>query len=299
MFMSPGSRARPRAFVQAETVESLIPCGRLSLTSGVPITSTDVTGATVLYYVPYNGNTIALFNGAYWVMVPFSQVSISLTGLTANTNWDVFVVMKSVSSIGLELVQWTNDTTRATAITTQNGVDVKSGDPRRRLIGTIRITSVAGNAEDSIAHRFVSNRYNDVLRPMQVNDATATWNYTSATWRQANGNTANQLDCVMCVSRPVQVIAAGCVIVSSGSIGAASGIGLDSVPAASNAVICQQASVNTAGSFNTLAYYAGSPGAGRHYFTWLESASSGAGTATWLGTVLPTVQSGIVGSVSN
>lgn len=302
MFISPGSRARPRASVLAETVESLIPCGRLTLTSNTPITSTDVTGATILYYTPYNGATVALFNGVNWLLVPFVQISASLSGLSASTVYDVFGVMNSSGSIKLEFVAWTNDTTRAVAISIQNGIDVKSTDPRRRLLGTIRTTTSAGTTEDSIARRFISNRYNDVPRTMSVTDPTATWVYSTATWRQANANTANQLDFVCCVARPTWAIVNGCLVsTSSAGAGAAVGVGLDTIPAVSNATLYQQASIPptiTGNSYNPTALYIGTPGAGRHFIAWIEYGNS-SGTQTWIGTSPPTVLSGIAGAVNN
>lgn len=47
-------------------IEGLFPSicqGRLTLTSGTPVTTSDVTAATTIYFTPYKGNRIALCGG--------------------------------------------------------------------------------------------------------------------------------------------------------------------------------------------------------------------------------------------
>jgi hypothetical protein len=40
------------------------PGGRLTLTSGTPVTTNDVTGATTIYYVPHNHDQVPLYDGS-------------------------------------------------------------------------------------------------------------------------------------------------------------------------------------------------------------------------------------------
>src|SRR5688572_30068462 len=49
--------------------------GRLTLTTATPVTSADVTGATTVYFTPYNGNEVELYDGADWVVKTFSELS--------------------------------------------------------------------------------------------------------------------------------------------------------------------------------------------------------------------------------
>jgi len=280
---------------------SVIPNGRLTLTSGTPITTTDVTAATTVYYTPggSTGNVIALYDGSNWVPVVFSETSLSLSGLTANTNYDIWGRISS-GVLALDTTAWTNDTTRATAIAQQDSVDIKSGDATRRLLGTIRITGTTGQTEDSRAKRFVSNRYNDTARNMEVHDAAATWTYSIATYRQANANTANQLDFVCCVARMVQAVASGVCASGGTQTSVATGIGLDAIPTTTPDSTQQQGTVipATGGGVPSTAYYAGTPGVGRHFLAWLEYGSA-ATTVTWQGTNLPFSKTGISGVVSN
>src|SRR3990167_6078136 len=67
--------------------------GRLTLTSGVPVTTVSVTDATTIYFTPYVGNRCALCDGANWRHVTFSETSLSLGTNAANTNWDVFAYL--------------------------------------------------------------------------------------------------------------------------------------------------------------------------------------------------------------
>ena len=75
---------------------------------------------------------------------------------------------------------------------TQDGVLVKSGNTAQRYVGTI-YASGANTTEDSFAKRYVWNYYNRVARPMRVTEATDTWTYTTAAFRQANGAAANAM----------------------------------------------------------------------------------------------------------
>lgn len=69
------------------------PQGRLTLTTGVPVLTTDVTGAASVYYTPYIGNGVSLYDGTAWSVFPFAQLTLSLdtTNHLANNVYDVFI----------------------------------------------------------------------------------------------------------------------------------------------------------------------------------------------------------------
>lgn len=180
--------------------------GRLTLTSGVPILSSDTLAATTLYYTPYLGNNISLYNGSTWDTIAFSEVSLSLSGFTANTNYDIFGY-NNAGTLTLEATAWTNDTTRATALVRQNGVWSKTGALTRRYLGTIRTTATIGQTEwhfgrgssGPIKARFlVYNQYNKVKFSCQVVDDTpGGWTYSGTSFRNVNANANNRLDFVV------------------------------------------------------------------------------------------------------
>jgi hypothetical protein len=66
------------------------------LESGVPISSTDQAAKTTLYFTPYNGNSISLYDGSEWDLFSFSELSLSLSGYTSNTNYDIFIYNNSL-----------------------------------------------------------------------------------------------------------------------------------------------------------------------------------------------------------
>lgn len=273
--------------------------GRLTLTSGTAITTADVAAATSVFWTPMNGNAIAGYNGSSWVTIQSPQVSLALTGLTANTNYDIFGVV-AAGALTLNAVAWTSDTVRATAITQQDGIDVKSGSLTNLLLGTLRITGTTGQTEDSLTKRYLSNRYNTVPGLMRAVDVTSTWAYSTLnTFRQANANTANQLEYVCTVARPIwaNVSAAAVSTIATAIV---AGIGLD-VTNNTSAILTNQGSIlagAASNSWNTNASYIGTPGLGRHFIAWLEYvASSGTPTVTWIGSASPTQQSGIIGGI--
>jgi len=162
--------------------------GRLTLESGVPVSSTDQTAKTILYFTPYNGNVIGLYDGSQWDLFTFSELSLSLSGLAANTNFDIFIYNNN-GTLTLESTAWTNDTTRATALTLVDGIYVRSGAPTRRYLGTIRTTGTIGQCEDSSTRKLVWNYYNRVNRLTTVAVSTTTHTYASTTIRAWNNNT--------------------------------------------------------------------------------------------------------------
>jgi hypothetical protein len=268
----------------AETVYTDICDGRLTLTSGTPVTSSDVTAATTIYFCPYVGNQIALYSGTAWVMHTFSELSLSLAADNASTIYDVFCYSNSGVAT-LEKLAWTNDSTRATALTRLNGVLVKSGATTRRYLGSYRTTTAAGQSEDSLAKRYVWNAQHRVTRPMQRCETTASWTYTTATFRQANGSTANQLDFIQGVIEEA-VIAHTVTAGANTSIGVQlnSAIGVNSTTAVGpnySTAVATTAVANTPVPLTSI--YCGFPGLGRIYLVWLEY-SAATGTTTWYGT---------------
>ena len=89
--------------------------GRLTLTSATPVTTADVSAATTAYYTPYIGNSIALYDGSSaWANYTFTEISISLVGLTASRPYDIFAY-NSGGTVTIETLVWTSTTARATA----------------------------------------------------------------------------------------------------------------------------------------------------------------------------------------
>jgi hypothetical protein len=278
-----------------KTVPALIPGGRITLATGTPVTTTDQTGKTTVYYTPYLHDKINLFDGVNWKQYTFTERSLAVPATTA-TVYDLFMYDNS-GTLTLEATAWTNDTTRATALTTQNGVLVKTAATTRRYLGSFRTTGVSGETEDSLAKRYVWNYYNRTERLLKVIEGTNSWTYSTASWRQANNAAANQLDMVIGVSEdPVEAHVVAFTQNSAGVNAAIVGVGVDKTNG-NDAQFFGYASSNSI-VLPTRAEYKGYPGVGRHYLAWVENAVGGGGTQTWYGDDGGSaVQSGISGSV--
>lgn len=262
------------------------PGGRLTTESGVPVGTSDRTSQSTIYYTPHLHNRIGLYGGSGWTLYTFTERSLALSGLTSGKNYDVFLY-DNAGALTLELsAAWTNDTTRANALTTVDGVLVKSGATTRRYLGTIRTTGTT-TTEDSGGgvttqvggKRFVWNAHNQVPRPLRVIDTTDTWSYTTDTVRQANGAGGNKVEYVTGDGSLVAVagVTAQVFLQSNSTRGAKSGVGVDSTTAFSGLVASGFNQVATAGVTIPLTggRYVGAPGLGYHYLAWCEKGADG------------------------
>lgn len=273
--------------------------GRLTLTTALPVTVADVTAAGTIYYTPYTGNRVTLFDGSRWKQYSFSELSLAITCTAANM-YDVWLY-DNAGTLTLETLIWTNTTTRATALVTQNGVLSKTGALTRRYVGSFYCIST--NAiTDSFATRGLFNYYNRVERPMRVTEATDSWTYTTATLRQARASTANQLAFVVGVAEvKLKAVVSAIALNDTGLVNLIVGIGLDSTTAVATGAIGGGSQINVvgAGQFLTssLETY---PAVGYHYAAWLEY-SGATGTTTWYGDnwIAVAAPSGINGSIEN
>jgi hypothetical protein len=162
---------------------------RLTLETGVAVSTTDQPAKTSVFLTPYRGNRLALYDGTSWKMyAPTADVSLALGTLTSGKNYDVFA-FDSSGTVTLELsAAWTTDTTRADALAFQDGILCKSGALTRRYLGTFRTTSTT-TTEDSATRRFLFNHENQRLRGMASGFVSDSHSYGTAAWREWNSGT--------------------------------------------------------------------------------------------------------------
>lgn len=266
--------------------------GRLTTESGVPVSASDRSAQGTIYFTPYNGNRISLYDGTRWKLYSFSELSLSLT-MTVDKNYDVYVYDNS-GTLTLELsAAWTNDTTRADALGTQDGIYIKSGTSTRRCVGTIR-ASASNQTEDSVTKRFVWNMYNRVQRNMIKLDSTTSWTYGTNSWRAARGDSTNRLQMVVGLAESMIET----LVIVSGYGSASDGrIGIDEDGSSTPETTCQVSYVpNTSGSFSLplLAKLTKIIPLGFHYYQWVEIKDAG-GNITFEGA---NQRAGISGSLS-
>lgn len=171
--------------------------GRLTLTTGTPYPTAAVTGAGTVYLTPLPlGNIITLYDGSSaWDEYTLTELSLSLAGLTASKPHDIFVYDSGGGTLALEGVAWTDATNRATALTTQDGIYVKTGATARRYVGTIYVDSsnqcndefdVATNTNAN-GRKHIWNYYNRILTKIKK-VTTTNHTYNSSTYRKWNND---------------------------------------------------------------------------------------------------------------
>ena len=255
--------------------------GRLTLETGVAISTTEQTAKTTLYLTKYNGDQIATYSGTAWVTIALgADISITLAGLTAGLPYDVYVY-SNAGTLTLELTAWTNTTTRATALTTQDGVYVKTGATTRRYIGTIRIAAT-GQCElvfggsDKASSIGIWNMYNRVSIAVSNWQSSSSWTYQSTTFRKINNNDYNMIKYIVGVVEDVIDTTYFVGVTTGASSGFAQvSIGLDSQTVASTVKPYVQA--NSTNGYLTPIYKFGSS-VGYHYLQALENATTDSAT---------------------
>jgi hypothetical protein len=207
--------------------------GRLTLESGVPLSTTDQLGKTTVFWTPFLGDRIGLYSAGDWVIRAFTERAISLAGFAALLPYDIFAYDDS-GVVALEALAWNNNLSRATGLMLQNGIPVKSGDPTRRYLGTIR-TSAAGQTQIKFGSSAVGggeaycgiwNYYNRMPFICGVVDGVVSWTYSSNVWRAMDASNSNRINFVTGISED-QIDVRLTVLASSANVMRA-GIGLNS-----------------------------------------------------------------------
>jgi len=328
----------------------LTPGGRLTLTSGTPVTTAVVATATTIYYTPYQHDIIMLYDGVFWRAINFTETSLAITATVATSftvnltnasttvtctstaalyigmpitgtniptgtyvvsitnsttfvisqaatntvnvtgtfyhaNYDVFGVFSAFNNNGvlaLEALAWSNNTTRATGLTMTNGRLTKTGDQKRLYLGTFRLIT-STQTTDSKAQRFLWNMYNRITRVLTKTDSAGGYAYNTATWRAANGNSANKVETLVGLAdEPIQLVFNHLITSTTGNTGVA-GLSIDlATPAAPYITQCTGGGT-TAGWFQAAVIdYREYPGVGYHSFTMYEQ--GGGSNTTFYGT---------------
>lgn len=209
----------------APAVTSL-PQGRVTLRSGDPTMNTDTTNSSVIFYTPWLGVSVPIYNGSVWTMFTFAEMSQNLSDTTkspaatvASSLYDIFVWNDAGTLRSTRGPVWTNTANRGTGAGTteliqQNGIWVNrfaiTNGPAAKTgtyVGTIMtspvnnckwmVSPLAGaggaNAGNPGCRLDVWNMYNRILVTSMNIDNTASWAYTVATWREKNGSAGNEI----------------------------------------------------------------------------------------------------------
>jgi len=256
--------------------------GRLTLSTGVPVPTSDVAASANVYFTPYTGSRIALYvTGFGWRLYTFSELTLSVAAFASGKNLDIFIY-DNEGVITLEAVEWSNDTLRATALTRQDGVYVKNAELNKRYLGTVR-TSAAGETCDTMLKRFVWNYYNRIERFMRAVDETDSWTYAVVSvWRSLNNSSTNRVEFVIGVNETLVTFQVHVLCENSGNNAHCVSACLDN----NNTTHClillgMRLLAVTYNKQWKSAYYCDHPGLGYHYLQMVEF--SGGGTTTFYG----------------
>lgn len=295
------------------------PAGRLTLTTGTPVINTDVTAATSVFYTPYAGNLVPVYNGTAFLNLTFSELTLTLASQhLANTLYDVFVINNSGSATlvtgpawttagnyvsagtlttgsasrgtGAGTTQlarvngiWTNAVAMSTA---RNGASTFAVSANQgTYVGTIWIDATVGQETCQVTWGQnrkcgVWNAYNRVPMTLLAGDSTASWNYITATIRAANNTAANSVTILQ--GLPEETVTS---IYSEYTAISATSTPNSGIGAGSTTVFCgvtATGSVNTSGT-QMVSSCVLPPFLGLQSFTALEKGTS-AGSESWSGT---------------
>jgi Collagen triple helix repeat (20 copies) len=249
------------------------PKGRLTFTTGAPVMGADVLGGTSVYYTPYVGSTLPIYNGTNFTMVPFTEVSQALSDTTkspaaavAATCYDIFGWLDAGIFRATRGPAWTNDTTRSagTALVMVNGIYLNNagitngpGAQRGTYLGTIRTNSsgtlyhiMLGGVTPSTNPAWVGlwNAYNRVIVAPCMQDRTATISVaTGGAWGPLNANSTNRINFVR--GLPADDITAVFTMIGAPGAGGAVGISM-----------MLDNNVDAGVTFGSVGYHANPPG---------------------------------------
>lgn len=291
------------------------PQGRLTLTSGSPVMTADVVGATTIYYDDYSGNAVPIYNGTASAMLPIAggeiSVALNATDEPANNLFDIFAVNVAGAATLCVGPAWTSTSARADGITlTATGYWTNAVSLAHCYAGTADEGPVAINqgtylgtfyttAAGATTMQFapaaaaggsgcvmgVFNSYNRIDVGCQVADSNSSWSYAAAAWRQADASAGNEVQVVL--GLPARLDAR--YGADQGATGASSGapcqIGAEIDGTASAPALAMKQSTFATGYFlqePALSFVSQTLAPGLHFGTGVESAPA-ATTCTFYG----------------
>lgn len=138
---------KPEIMTVAEIVDLFIlglpHNGRLTLTSGTAVLTSDVTAAATVYFTPYLGNRISLYDGSDWTGFSFSELSIAVPS-TIYRLFDIFVY-SNAGVLTLETVNWNQSTAAIAAASNATPIVITSNGHGLSNTDMVAIAGVGGN----------------------------------------------------------------------------------------------------------------------------------------------------------
>lgn len=236
---------------------TVTPQGRLTLTTGVPVIISEVTAGTAVYYTPYTGNLVPLYNGLRFVPYEFSELTLTLAAQhVASSIYDIFAFLDgttlrigtgpawSTVTIGsgargtgagtTQLTRTNGLLLNAVAMTARNGSSTYSvGASRATYLGSMYMDGTNGQVSCHLtigtARKWsIFNAYNRVPVSLVMAEGTATYTYDSATFRASNGNANAKVSTFFGLAEEALNIVVAQNFLSAATRRVATGVGLNS-----------------------------------------------------------------------
>ena len=281
------------------------PQGRLTLTSGTPVTTADVNSAGTVYYTPYVGQLVPIYDGSAFVMTDTGgELSILLdsTNHLSDKNFDLFVINNAGTIRVCTGPAWSSNTSRGSgAGTTQlqllNGIytnavsltcryssssTVVVSANQATYVGTFR-TIAGGLTMDSHFERMTWNAYNRRLRYLNYTESTASWTDASTSFVPQSAAAPSLYAVQGLAEDAVSLEVTAMAHNTTANIETYVGIGIDSASVDSS-VTNIPVVTGTASNAPARAIYLGIPALGYHQYSWLEKVVSGTGSYVGTGT---------------
>jgi hypothetical protein len=236
---------------------SLAPTGRLTLSTGTPVLTGSVAGATSVLYTPYTGAMAPIWNGSAWVPTAFAETTQLLTDTTlspspaaASSVYDYFLWSNGGTIVCTRGPAWTSAAARGTGAGTsqlsrQSGLLVNQyaitngpaagyglyvGSVATNASATVDFVLGSAASGGGLASLNLWNMFNRVLAQATVTDSGGSYTYTTATTRAARASNANRVNFLCGLAEDAFAVIYGneiAVTANNGSWGAI-GVGLDS-----------------------------------------------------------------------
>lgn len=243
------------------------PQGRLTLTSATPVLAVGITAGTAVYYTPYVGNLVPIYDGSLINTKTFAELTLTLNSNHVASNiYDVFAFVNSGAVTLGTGPAWNTATagsgsrgtgagttelsrtiggfwTNAVAATLRNGATTYSVNVNcATYLGSIFVDGTNGQVSCLLAYGQsrkwgVWNAYNRVPIILKAGDSTASWTYVTNTFRASRADSTNKIT-VFC-GLPEEMIDnkfIQALFSSSGSVDGYTGIGWNSIVAASGTI---------------------------------------------------------------
>lgn len=202
----------------------VVPRGRLTLVTATPVMTTTQSAKTSVFYTPYLGNGVPVYDGTGWANRTFAELTLALDSNSGHTGYqqsgklfDLFVVSNAGTVTLVSGPAWTSSTGRGagagtTELTRVNGFLVNANQMTAKFDASASTLTITANLATYLGTMLASadgqtqwiygalaasgtaagfnlwNYFNRVIASTFVEDTTDSWTYTTATWRSANNS---------------------------------------------------------------------------------------------------------------